>query len=155
MLFQKIQKIGNIISKVYDANYEEKISGNISEIDTTKGYIRIYTNEEYKYYNFKFEEKAASQLLTTNKLFLSKKDGKYGFIDANGSVVIDYIYDDATEQNSSGYAGIKKDGVWGAIDLLGNIAIEPTYNLDNNKKIDFVGRWHLCEDVNANYYLDV
>lgn len=55
----------------------------------------------------------------------------------------------------AGYAGIKKDGLWGSIDLLGNVVIEPTYNLDNNKKIDFVGRWHLCEDINANYYLDV
>jgi len=27
-------------------------------------------------------------------------------------------------------------------------------HLDNNKKIDFVGAWHLCEDTNANYYLD-
>lgn len=73
----------------------------ISEINTSKGYIRIYTNNEYKYYNFKFEEKEASEVLTANKLFLSKKDGKYGFIDSNGRVVIDYIYDDATEQNSS------------------------------------------------------
>ena len=62
-----------------------------------------------------------------------------------------------TQQNKTqaGYAGIKKDGVWGSIDLLGNVACEPTYNLDNNKKIDFIGTWHLCEDVNANYYLDV
>lgn len=152
---QKYKKTGNKISKIYDANYEEKVSGTISELNTTKGYIRVYTNNEYKYYNFKFEEKSASQLLTGNKLFLSKKDGKYGFIDESGKVVIDYIYDDATEQNSSGYAGIKKDGLWGSIDLLGNIVIEPTYNLDNNQKIDFVGRWHLGEDVNANYYLDI
>ena len=55
----------------------------------------------------------------------------------------------------AGYAGIKKDGLWGSIDLNGNIVTQPTYNLDNNLKIDFIGSWHLCEDVNANYYLDV
>lgn len=127
----------------------------ISEINTSKGYIRVKENDEYKYYNFKFEEKSGAQLLTGNSLFLSKKDGRYGFINSSGETVIDYIYDDATEQNSSGYAGVKKDGLWGAINLNGKIAIEPTYNLDNNTKIDFIGIWHLCEDPNANYYLDV
>ncbi|MCI8397622.1 MAG: WG repeat-containing protein [Clostridia bacterium] len=140
---------------IYDENYEEKIKGTVTELNDTKGYIRVFANEEYKYYNFKFEEKPASQILTSNKLFLSKKDGKYGYVDKDGNVVIDYIYDDGTEQNSSGYAGVKKDGVWGAINLLGQVVIEPTYNLDSNKKIDFIGTWHLCEDPNANYYLDV
>ncbi len=93
-------------------------------------------------------------LLTTNTLFLSKKDGKYGFIDSSGNVVVDYIYDNATEQNISGYAGISKDGLWGALDLNGKVVVEPKYKLDNNEKIDFIGKWHLCEDVNANYYLD-
>ncbi len=55
----------------------------------------------------------------------------------------------------AGYAGIKKDGLWGAIDLNGNVVVEPTYNLDSNTKVDFIGPWHLCEDLNANYYLDV
>lgn len=41
----------------------------------------MYLDDEYKYYNFKFEEKTASSLLTSNTLFLSKKDGKYGFVD--------------------------------------------------------------------------
>ncbi len=42
----------------------------------------MFANDEYKYYNFKFEEKDSSQVLTGNKLFLSKKDGKYGFVDS-------------------------------------------------------------------------
>lgn len=140
---------------MYDENFEEKISGKVLEVNEAKGYIRVNVNDEYKYYNFKFEEKSASQILTSNTLFLSKKDGKYGFVKADGTVVIDYIYEDGTEQNASGYAGIKKDGLWGAININGKIVLEPTYNLDHNTKIDFVGTWHLCEDTNANYYLDV
>lgn len=42
----------------------------------------MYLGDDYKYYNFKFEEKPASNLLTSNTLFLSKKDGKYGFVDS-------------------------------------------------------------------------
>ncbi len=36
-------------------------------------------------------------MLTTNTIFLDKKDGKYGFVNKNGIVVVDYIYDDARE----------------------------------------------------------
>ena len=146
---------GSLMSKVFDSNFEEKITGIISEINDSKGYIRIYTDSEYKYYNFKFEEKLSSTIFTTNTLFLDKQNGKYGFVDKEGNVVVDYIYDDTTEQNASGYAAIKKDGLWGAIDSKGNVVINPEYNLDNNTKIDFIGVWHLCEDINANYYLDV
>ncbi len=52
-------------------------------------------------------------------------------------------------------AGIKKNGLWGSIDLNGKVVVEPTYNLDKNSKVDFIGAWHLCEDENANYYLDI
>ena len=53
---------GSLISKVYDSNYNEKLKGVVSEINSTKGYIRIYKDNEYKYYNFKFEEKDASRI---------------------------------------------------------------------------------------------
>ena len=85
-------------------------------------------------------------------MFLSKKDGKYGFLDKSGKVIVDYIYDDATEQNKYGYAAVKKDGKWGSIDNKGTLIQEPTYNLDDYLKIDFIGRWHYGKDVNMNYY---
>ena len=34
-----------------------------------------------KYYNFKFEEKQESDIYPNRTLFLSKKDGKYGYVD--------------------------------------------------------------------------
>lgn len=138
-----------------DINFETKVAGTVIDINETKGYFRVYTDDTYKYYNFKFEEKSSSSILTTSTLFLSKKDGKYGFIDKDGNVVVDYIYDDATEQNSSGYAAVKKDGLWGSIDAKGKVVAEPQYNLDNNEKIDFIGSWHISESANAGYYLDV
>lgn len=135
---------------IFDSNLGQKISGIISEVNIDKGYIKVYVNNEYKYYNFKFEEKNASDLLITNNLFLSKKDGKYGYIDKTGKTVIDYIYDDATEQNSCGFAAVKKDGVWGSINKVGAISKEPSVNLDNSIYIDFIGEWHLSD--NGLYY---
>ena len=135
---------------IFDKNLGQKISGIISEINIEKGYIKAYINNEYKYYNFKFEEKNASDLLTSNTLFLSKKDGKYGFVDKSGNIVVDYIYEDATEQNVCGFSGVKKDGVWGSINKIGAIAKEPSVNLDNSIYINFIGEWHLSD--NGLYY---
>ena len=131
-----------------------KATGIVSEVNTEKGYLKVRVNNEYKYYNFKFEEKKASDILKSNTLFLSKKDGKYGFVNKDNVVVVNYIYDDATEQNEYGFSAVKKNGVWGVIDQKGNVIVEPKYNLDNNAIVNFIGKWHISEDLNANYYTD-
>ena len=64
------------------------------------------------------------------------------------------IDDDATEQNSYGFVSVKKDGLWGSIDKNGKTIIEPKYNLENNLKIDFIGKWYLGEEIGVNYYCD-
>ena len=87
-------------------------------------------------------------------MLLDKKDGKYGFIDKDGNVIVDYIYEDALEQNSFGFAAVKKDGKWGAIDKTGNVVAENQYELENNIIIDFIGKWHIGQDLNLNYYTD-
>ena len=141
-------------SSIFDTEYNLKAKGVLSELNTDKGYIKLRVDNEYKYYNFKFEEKRAEEIETNSTLFLSKKDGKYGYVNKEGNVVVDYIYDDATEQNIYGYAGVKKDGKWGSIGANGNVIIEPTYNLDSNLVIDFIGKWHLGQDINMNYYCE-
>lgn len=140
----------NTETVIFDNNLGQKVVGIVSELNIEKGYIKVYTNNEYKYYNFKLEEKKSSDLLTANTLFLSKKDGKYGYVDKSGNVVVDYIYEDGTEQNSIGFAAVKKDGNWGSINKAGAISKEPTVNLDNSIYIDFIGEWHLSD--NGLYY---
>ena len=126
---------------IIDNTYTVKLTGILLDIDTEKGYIEIRQDEEHKYYNFK-----------SHTLFISKKKGKYGFVDKDGKVIVDYIYDDATQQNTYGYVAVKKDGKWGAIDQKGNVVQEPTYELEDYLKVDFIGRWHLGKDINMNYY---
>ena len=94
-------------------------------------------------------------ILSGNTIFLSRnEEGMYGFVDRNGNVVTDYIYEDATEQNAFGYASVKKDGLWGAINSRGQIAVAPAYELDNNILVEFIGKWHLGEDLNLYYFTD-
>ncbi|MGN1327343.1 MAG: WG repeat-containing protein, partial [Clostridia bacterium] len=120
-----------IETDLFDSSFNLKLSGIVSEINTDKGYIKVRIDSDYKYYNFKFEEKKNIEILTNNTLFLSKKNGKYGYVDKNNVVVINYIYDDATEQNDSGYVAVKKDGKWGAINSKGETVVEPKYELTN------------------------
>lgn len=142
----------NFNNEILDDYYNVKLTGILVDLSEEKDYIELRINDEYKYYNFKLEEKNVSDIFTSNTLFLSKKDGKYGFLDKSGKVIVDYIYDDATEQNKYGFAGVKKDGKWGSIDNRGNLVQEPTYNLEDYLKIDFIGRWHYGKDLNMNYY---
>ena len=139
-------------TQLLDRDFNVKAEGIISEINYERNYIRVRVGENYKYYNFKLEEKESTEILSTNTIFLSKKDGKYGYVDSRGIVVVNYIYDDATEQNKYGYVAVKKDGKWGSLDQKGNVIVEPKYTLEDNLVVDFIGEWHLAEDINANYY---
>lgn len=139
---------------LFDNKFQKKLTGIVSNIEPEKGYFRLYHNQNYDYYNFKFEKKAPNEVLTTNEIFLSKKDGKYGYVGKDGNVVVDYIYEDATELNQYGYASIKQNGKWGAIDQSGTLIAPPTYELQDNKVIDFIGKWHLSGDLNSYYYTD-
>lgn len=144
----------NFQSSIIDKNFEVKLIGILSELNTDLKYIKMYVNDEYKYYGLDFEETQNTEVLKGNTLFLSKKDGKYGYIDSKGEVVVDYIYDDATEQNEFGYSAVQKNEKWGSIDRKGQVIIEPIYELENNIIINFIGKWHLGEDLNMNYYCE-
>lgn len=138
-----------------NTSFENKAEGIVSEINENYNFIKVRVNGEYKYYNFKLEEKNIKDIYPANTLFLSKQNGKYGYVDKNGTVIVDYIYDDATEQNEFGFSAVKKDGKWGAIDSTGKVVIEPSYTLSQNTIINFIGKWHLGPDINANYYTDI
>lgn len=144
----------NLTTDMIDRELNIKLTGIVSELNTDKGYIRMRINEDYQYYNFKFEEKKNTEILSGNTLFLSKQNGKYGFVDKEGNVIVNYEYDDATEQNGYGYAAVKKNGKWGSINKNGEIIAETNYNLDQNLVVDFIGKWHLAEDLSLNYYTD-
>lgn len=147
-------KSNSVDTDFIGSDFTVKLSGILSEINVTSGYMKIRVNDDYKYYNFKFEEKTNTELLATNTLFLDKKDGKYGYVDKKGVVIVDYIYDDAKEQNEFGYASVKKNGMWGCIDSTGKQVIAPSYTLENASLIEFINKWHRGEDLNLNYYTD-
>ena len=144
----------NFETEIYDSDFNNRVSGIVTEVNTENGYIRMRVGEDYKYYNFKFEEKQNYEILTGKTLYLSKKNGKYGYIDKNKNVIVDYIYDDAKEQNNYGYSAVKVNNLWGVIDKMGKLIVEPKYELKDNLVIDFINKYHLGRDINLNYYTD-
>ena len=139
-------------TEIYNKDFELKLTGIVSEVNSEKGYIYIRIGEEYKYYNFKFEEKSEKDFFPNHTLFLTKENGKYGYKDAKGNLVVDCTYDDATRQNEYGFCSIKKGTVWGSLNKDGNVSVKPSVNLDDYLVVDFIGTWHLGEDLNMYYY---
>jgi len=133
---------------LFDSNLSQKLKGIFV---FHEDYIKARVDGQNKYYTYKFEEKQNKDILTKNTLFVSEKDGKYGYVNVAGDVVIDYIYDEAKEQNEAGYSAVKQNGVWGVIDKAGKLVLEPSVNLDNSLYIDFVNKWHLADE--GIYYI--
>lgn len=141
-------------SDIINRDFEIELAGVIvSDINVESGYIKVRENSEYKYYNLNFEEVANTDVLKSNTLFLVKNDGKYGYVNKDGDMIVDCIYDDATEQNAYGYCAVKSNGVWGVLASDGTVVLEPSVNLDNNLYIQFIGQWHLYEDASLNIYV--
>lgn len=146
---EKADYTTDIIDRNFNVLLENVI---ISELNIEGGYLRVRIGEDYKYYNFKLEEKNSKEVLTTNTLFLIKENGKYGYENKNGERIVDPIYDDAKEQNAFGYCAVKKDGVWGALKSDGTVIVQPSRNLDNYLYIDFIGEWNKFNDLSLNVY---
>ena len=140
------------VNTILNGELKETAKGIINEVNSERSYISIWTEEGYKYYKPNGEQKSEQDIFNQNNLFLSKKDDKYGFIDKDGNVKVDYIYDDARVQNAFGYMAVKKDGLWGSLDKNGNIISNTKYDLEENLLIDFIGEYHLGKDLNLMYY---
>ena len=131
-------------SDLINQQFETKCTGIVSEINTSNNYIRLRENGEYKFYTFQLNSTDEQTIFPAHTLYLSKQNGKYGFVNSKGEVIVNYIYDDATMQKK-----------WGAIDSDGNIAVQPQYYLLQNLVVSFIGKWHKAQDQNANYYTDI
>ena len=103
-------------------------------------YIKVYNETDTVYLSKEEKLVENTEVYKQNKLFAKKQNGKWGFVDENGNVKVNAIYDKVTDFNSFGYAGIKQNGKWGAIDQNGNIVVEPTYDLKSEP--DFLGKYY-------------
>lgn len=135
-------------------NMEVVVTMDDANIDIEDGYIRLYSENENKYFDYTGKELKAEEVFPNNNIYASEKDGKWGFVDKNGNTVIENKYDMVTELNEYGFAGIKEDGKWGIVNSEGKIIQEPTYELEEVSP-KFIGKYYKLEEWNGNaYYTD-
>lgn len=139
-------------SILLDANMEEIATLDKFSITLEDNYIIATQNEKVKYYDLNGVEITAKEVYKDNKLFVDIKDDKYGYVDNQGNVVVDYDYDDAIEFNKKGFAAVKKDGKWAVINSAGNIITEFIYEFKNKEDINFIGSWYLKTNEMLEYY---
>ena len=154
---------------VYNSLGNKILAVKFDAVDVNETYIQTKLKEETAYYNLlgnridkstikeveKNEEKEESTREATGKIIPKEKDGKWGFVNKDSNVVVDYIYEKVTEFNKYGFAGIKLNGKWGSIDEDGNIVVEPMYNLENLHEVEFIGKYYkVVQDYKTVYYSD-
>ena len=141
---------------LYNKEMKKVYSKKDSDIFIYENYVQVLSSEETKYFNTEGKEVKNSEIYTENKLLAVQENGKWGFADRQGKIKIECIYDEVTELNEYGFAGVKKDGKWGVIDKNENIIIEPTYELETSYiKPEFIGKYFKqYYDTGEVYYTD-
>ena len=147
--------VGNVL-ELYNKQISLIISMEDGKLDINDNYIKVYSNTQTAYVSLDGSLKTDFEIFPDNAFFASEKDGKWGFVDKDNNVKIDYQYDKVTELNELGFAGIKKDGKWGVIDKDGNIILEPTYTIpEQNGEPYFIGKYYkVISGYEEEYYTD-
>lgn len=109
-------------------------------LENNDNYIKIYSKTNVKYYDKEGNEVSYKKLYPDNKIYADFKNGKWGFVDSNGNVIVDYKYEMVTEQFGN-FVGIKENGKWGVLTVTGTNVIKPTYKL-NNENVRFLSQYY-------------
>ena len=128
--------------ELYNSNLEKIAEMNNATLTVEDNYIKLSSTTEIKYFDLEGKEKQNTEIFPENTIFAKSQNGKWGFVDKNGQVVIDYQYDEVTEQNEYGFAGIKLNDKWGIVNKNGKIIVEPTYEINAEETPEFIGTYY-------------
>ena len=128
--------------EIYNSNLQKVAEMSNATLTVEENYIKLSNTTETKYFDLEGNEKQNTELFPENTIFAKSQNGKWGFVDKTGQVVLDYQYDEVTEQNKYGFAGIKLGNKWGIVDKNGKILVEPTYELNAQETPEFIGTYY-------------
>lgn len=132
----------NSTTQIYNEQLEKICEMTNAIIEVKDNYIKVYNNTETKYYDLGGNEKQNTEIFPDNKIYVKSQNGKWGFVDKNGNVVVDYIYDKTTDLNLYGYAGVKLGDKWGVVNSEGEVILEPTYTINTLVEPDFIKEYY-------------
>lgn len=136
---------------IYSSNIEKVLSMQdavIEEID--EDYTNIHSNSQSSYINQEGQVVSNLDVYPNNTIFAFEENGKWGYKDKSGKVVVEANYDFAQDLNEYGFAGIISNGNWGVLDNKGKIVKSPTFQLDTYYLPIFVGEYLL--EVSDTYH---
>ncbi len=120
-------------------------------VEIKNGYIKLYNAEEIKYITEDEKEVRNMDIFKQNNIFTQKIGEKWGFVDKENKVIVEAQYENATELNKYGFAGIMRDNKWGVINSDGQVVVEPVYELNDNEPI-FIGEYYQVVYGNGEIY---
>lgn len=139
-------------TQIYDKNINKLCDLPNANIVVEKEYIKIYNDEVTKYFSLSGKEISNKEALKGNKIFATSNNGKWGLVDLNGNIVLDYQYEKATDLNEYGFAGIKLDGKWGVVNSEGKVILEPQYIINTQLEPSFIGEYYKVEFGFGEFY---
>ncbi len=146
---------GNVVD-IYSDNIEKILTMSEAIVEKVGSeYTAIYSSDELKYINSKGNIVSNTEVFKDAKLYAYQADdGRWGFTDKDGKIIVDCKYDRVTELNDYGFAGIYQEGKWGVINSNGDVIVVPSYELETYYAPKFVGKY-LLEELETVYCTEV
>ncbi|MCI8309018.1 MAG: WG repeat-containing protein [Clostridia bacterium] len=119
----------------------------------SENYTMIYSSidNEIFYINKEGKKVPNTEVYPNNKIFAySDENGKWGYKDKSGNIVLEAKYDLATDTGEYGFSGIVLDGEWGIVNSEGEIVKIPAFTLDTYYLPTFIGEYLL--EITESYH---
>ena len=146
-----IQVVNGTTTKLYNKQLDNICTIESANIALKDTYIEIYNENETKYFGKDGKALTNKDIYPNNTLYSIENNGKWGFEDKNGNILVDFKYDMVTEFNEYGFAGIKLEGKWGVINEKGEEIVVPTYELKDTPF--FIGQYYRVKyGLGENYF---
>lgn len=121
-------------------------------IEKQNDYIKIYNDDESKYISLEGKELKNIDIYSQNKLFTAVQNNKWGYVDINGNVIVEYKYEKATEFNDCGFAAVKRNGKWGAINEDGKEVVDTKFEFNKTVEPSFIGKYYKVIYAYGEFY---
>lgn len=131
---------------IYTGSINEVVSVENAQLERVDNYIKVTTQNEMYYLTSDGKKVGNKTVYLKNNIYANKSGSKWGFVDLKDNVVVPYKYDEVTELDEYGFAGINKDGKWGVVNSNGDVILEPTYKSDELSPV-FIGKYCLKNGV--------
>ena len=139
------------VGDIYSSSIEKVLSMKNAVLEAiNEDYTIIHSNTESAYINKNGQVVSNMEVYLDNNIFAFESNGKWGYKDKTGKVIVEPIYDFSTDVDKYGFGGIVLNGKWGVINSKGEVIKEPSFTLDTYYLPTFIGEYLL--EISDTYH---